>query len=578
MKINKIFSAVMAMLVSFMMLALPVNADEEITDDGNPVFAFSRAQTYTVEAGKKNEISIQIKNISPNDSKSTLITAVDEGGKLGITGNNISSLAIHSEMYTSFPVVLDVPATTLSGKYPLKLEFTAVNKHGVISEHELIADIIVKSNVVRNALSVSEYNISNGNVREGNIFDVNVTVKNGSGVAIDNARVELKNLDGQKFAMNKGVSYVISDFKKDEEKTFKFTVIACSGITSVRESIAVECSYYLDDADEDTLQKSEGVVTVSCSPKKTSGSEENVFAPNIIIKNYDFGADYVTGGKTFPLNVVITNTSNISAIKNLKVTVNGASGSGDKGIAFSPSNSSNSFFFEYLAQGADAEINLDMLTRADATPDSYPIEITFDYEYTTADGVEKANPVTETITIPVQQEDRFEVNSIDFMPECMVGEEVPISCTFVNKGKSSVYNVEVELIGDNIMTSQQKLYIGNVESGKEEYYDASFSAMEPGDFRGTVIVRYEDANGNLKEIEQEFEGYAMEMFFDEPVYDDGYIEDMPEEQGGFPLWAKILLIVGGIAIGIAVVIVVVVIIVKKKKANDALLLEDDEDY
>ena len=76
-----------------------------------------------------------------------------------------------------------------------------------------------------------------------------------------------------------------------------------------------------------------------------------------------------------------------------------------------------------------------------------------------------------------------------------------------------------------------------------------------------------------KELEQ-----FKPMFFEEPVYDDGYIEDMPEEQGGFPLWAKILLIVGGIVVGIAVVIVVVVIIVKTKKANDALLLEDDEDY
>jgi hypothetical protein len=102
--------------------------------------------------------------------------------------------------------------------------------------------------------------------------------------------------------------------------------------------------------------------------------------------------------------------------------------------------------------------------------------------------------------------------------------------------------------------------------------------MEPGDFRGTVIVRYEDANGNLKEIEQDFEGYAMEMIFDEPVYDEGYIEDMPEEQGGFPLWAKILLIAGGIIGGVAIAVVVVIIIVKKKKANDALLLEDDEDY
>jgi len=252
MKISKIFSAVIAGVVSVVMLAIPVNADEGY-DDGNPVFALDKAQTYTVEAGKKNDIVFFIKNISDNDSKSTLITAIDEGGKLGITGDNITSLAIQSERYTRFKVTLDVPANTLSGKYPLKLEFVAVNSDGVISEQELTADIIVKSNVVRNALSVSGYKISNNNVREGNIFDVDVTVKNGSGVDIKNGRVELTSLDGRKFAMNKGVPYVISDFKKDEEKTFKFTLIACSGIESLRESIAVECSYYLDEADEENF-------------------------------------------------------------------------------------------------------------------------------------------------------------------------------------------------------------------------------------------------------------------------------------------------------------------------------------
>ena len=68
MKISKIFSAIMAILTSVVMFAIPVNADEGY-DDGNPVFALDKAQTYTVEAGKKNEIIFFIKNISNNDSK-----------------------------------------------------------------------------------------------------------------------------------------------------------------------------------------------------------------------------------------------------------------------------------------------------------------------------------------------------------------------------------------------------------------------------------------------------------------------------------------------------------------------------
>ena len=50
MKISKIFSVMMAGIMSVVMLALPVNADEGY-DDGNPVFALDKTQTYTVEAG-----------------------------------------------------------------------------------------------------------------------------------------------------------------------------------------------------------------------------------------------------------------------------------------------------------------------------------------------------------------------------------------------------------------------------------------------------------------------------------------------------------------------------------------------
>lgn len=576
MKAIKFLGALISAVMAFTMLAVPVHAEEE-ENNGMLKFAVVGDQTFTVEAGKESQIVIQIKNMSKTDSQSTVITASDESGKLGITGRNSISLSMSAERYAKLSLQLDVPAATLPGKYPLKVEISAVNGAGSSFDQSMTVDVIVKSNVVRNALAVSGYTVSNNSVKENTVFDVTVKAKNGSGIPIKNARVELKGLDGQKFAMNKGVSYFISDFAKDEEKSFTFTLIACSGLSSVREAIDVECSYYLDAADENSLQKSNGTVTVSCVPKKASDDETKVFAPNIIIKGYDFGGDYVTGGKVFPLSVTIKNTSGASAIKNLKVTVNGAAGSGDKGIAFSPANSSNSFFFDYLGTGASTDIQLDMLTRADATPDSYPIEIVFDYEYTTASGTEKASPVTETITIPVQQEDRFTINSVEIYEECMVGEEVPVSCTFVNKGKSSVYNVEVELVGDGLNISQKNLYIGNVESGKEEYYDSSFSVMEPGEFSGKIIVRYEDSNGNQKEIEKEFSGNAMEMYFEEPVYGDDMPVMEPEMNAGMPVWA-IILIIAGSAVVVAGTVVAVVVIVKKKKASSLINSDDDEDY
>ena len=97
--------------------------------------------------------------------------------------------------------------------------------------------------------------------------------------------------------------------------------------------------------------------------------------------------------------------------------------------------------------------------------------------------------------------DRFSVNPIEVSPYIYVGEEMSLSVNFVNKGRTVVYNVSAELQCDGVSNNGQKSFVGNVESGSENSTPTFFiTPQEPGTLQGKVVITYEDANMNIKEV------------------------------------------------------------------------------
>ena len=154
-----------------------------------------------------------------------------------------------------------------------------------------------------------------------------------------------------------------------------------------------------------------------------------------------------------------------------------------------------------------------------------------------------------------------------------LGDSPSISVQYVNQGKSTIFNLSVEATGENFTTGESKSYIGNVESGASDSFDLSINPVDVGPLSGTLKFTYEDANGDTKEIIREFSAEVMQM--DMPAIDDPGMEPMPEEpKGGLPMWAWILIGVGG-AVVIAVVVIVVVV---KVKAHKKRLLEENDEF
>lgn len=581
-------SLVITLMMSLMLLLPQMTVfaeDDAITEpDGTPIFELYGNQTYPVTAGEVSSIEVQIQNVSEVFARYMNTMLSDDQGIVQFKSDSIvESFGCSRRGILKVPYKVFVPAYVESGRYPLSVQLTHTNRDGMVSSQNFTIYLDVTNGTDGSGIKITDYTISKSEIATGDIFDVAVTLKNNCGVDVNNVTFALEGMDGMKFAVNNGLANQSFSIKKDETKTITFQLVACKGISSIREVINTTLTYRLDPGNKETEKQQEESITIPCKVSAINDPDAQTFAPNIIIDKYDFGGEYVVAGKTFPLSMTIRNTNSSTGIKNLKVTVIGAAGAGDNGVAFSPANSSNSFFFESLAPGASTDLNIDLLAKADAKPDSYPVNVVFDYEYTSGGKNSKAETITETLSIPLQQEDRFTVNPPEIEEASFVGQECMVNATFVNKGKSSVYNVTVDVEGEGFDKTTSSYYIGNVDSGKEEYYDTRIIPNTSGEIKGEIVVTYEDSNGNEKEIRKEFITNATEMQMMDPMV-PGMDMDMPvmggdmmpsEESAGLPTWAIIVICVAGAGVVVAAVIIIVKVVKKKKALKETE--DDDED-
>ncbi|RGX54912.1 hypothetical protein DWV16_11855 [Anaerotruncus sp. AF02-27] len=289
--------------------------------------------------------------------------------------------------------------------------------------------------------------------------------------------------------------------------------------------------------------------------------------PNIIVSEFDYGSGSVTAASNFDLKITFTNTSQKLPVDNivLKVTVP---------EAFTMNGSSNTFYIDKLSKNSSVQRTLHLSVKPNAEPISHPIKLSFAFE-SVIEEARKQFTSEEEISIPVSQLDRFSLEPVEVPNEVYVGEDSGIEATFINKGKTTVYNVTAEITG-NISQPGQRQFIGNIEGGKEESADFLIGALEAGPISGEVIITYEDANMNVGELRSPFttNGIMIEM----PPMDQEMInpEDMPPEESPawyaqIPIWAYM---VGGVVLIIVLAFIAKVI---RNRREQKLLEDDDED-
>ncbi|MBR6790514.1 MAG: hypothetical protein IKM31_06590 [Oscillospiraceae bacterium] len=426
-------------------------------------------------------------------------------------------------------------------------------------------------------LLITDYALDRKTVKAGETFPLTVYVRNTGSTPVENVRMQLNGLSTAGITVNGGmdVQYMDAIASNGSSKVIWPLMAAENMITGNQ---MLEVSLICGD-------RSESVNIFIPVEGRPAGSEDGdgpaSSKPRVVIDSYTFRdivdgvvieevPSSVQGGKTFRLTLTLKNTSTFANIENLKMTVSSAADDATGGV-FTPANSSNTFFIANVGAGQIFTETIDLLVKADAPPKSYGLDVAVSYE-AVLDGERVTIDDRETITIPVTQPDRFEVEEVNVWGPVMYGETIYPSISFVNKGKSSIYNLSIRIEGENFTTGEATSYIGNVESGSGDYYEANLNPEMPGMVEGVFILSYEDAAGNLKEVERPFSVEVQEMIWEEPIIDDPAFMEEPVE-AGMPVWGWILIGVGGAA----VIVVTVIIIRKAKKRKAAKALEDEDD-
>lgn len=291
--------------------------------------------------------------------------------------------------------------------------------------------------------------------------------------------------------------------------------------------------------------------------------------PTLIVSEFDYGGDSVAAASDFNLKMRFTNTSKKLPIDNIviKITVP---------EAFTIKGSSNTIYLEKMSRESSVERTIELSVKPGAEPISQAIKLDFTYE-AVIDEARKQLTSAQEISIPVTQLDRFTLNPVEVPSEIYVGDDTSIEVSFVNKGKSPIYNVSAEISG-NIAQPGQRQFIGNIEAGKEDSADFQLGALEGGEVKGEIIITYEDANMHVTELREPFATTANSF---EPPSDDNMammnpMDEVPEETPWYktiPVWGWM---VGGVVLVIFAAFLVRLMAARRKE-EERFLEDDDED-
>ncbi len=300
----------------------------------------------------------------------------------------------------------------------------------------------------------------------------------------------------------------------------------------------------------------------------SSADRQNAKQAALVVQSASYGAGQIQAGNSFTLSAVVLTSGGTSGTENVAVSlrlpeqITVASGSSD-------------YFIGNMAPGETRQVDFVLTAGAAVNAGSYNISLDVTGN-SAADGA--ALTTSKSVTVPVVQPDMFEIYNVNIPENMVVGEESYGTVNLVNRGKSTVYNVEAELQGEGFTVDEgARKYIGNINSGTQSSVDFNVTATQGGTLAPTLVVKFWNEQGEEKTLTQELTITADEIVMEDPgmgMVDPGMGMEIPEQSSGIPGWVWI---VAGLVAAVVVVLVTVGIVKRKKRQKAAAQLMEDED-
>jgi hypothetical protein len=189
------------------------------------------------------------------------------------------------------------------------------------------------------------------------------------------------------------------------------------------------------------------------------------------------------------------------------------------------------------------DVTLKMATRGDLDPKPYTLNVSYEFE----DKEKMYYQDSSEIVIPVYQTPALSVSDMKLTKnEIELNNKTSFSMKLNNTGKTSIYNVSVEVDGD--MINSVDTVVGNLDKGNNTTVDLSLKGTNASSGDINVNVTYEDADGKSYELSK-----TMNLSVVEPAPVELSAEEAPQFN-----------MVYIIAIVAAVVVIIVVVNIIRK--------------
>lgn len=494
----------------------------------------------TLSPGETAELSGRVVNNGTQDMHQvelSLDNLTTEGISLvsGFNSKMIAQIPVGGETDFRFP--LAASADMAAGNYPVSIKLKYQDEFG--KDYEKTQQFYVNIGGVAGKkadLEIRNMNEPGGTYGVNQNFTVSFDLYNAGETTAKSIAVSAEPVDASAVVPKSSSRRTLKELAPGASAPFSFQFAGTAASTSQNYAIQFTVEYTSGGTATTSFKQFAGV-NVS-NPDK---DDENASKPKIIVSNYVSDPLIVMAGDEFDLTMTLMNTHKEKAVKNIKMFLTLAEETSSEteksGNIFTPVNSSNTFYFDSIGPKSTVDKSLRLYVVPDAQPKTYTLTVNFEYE----DANGKEFTAQELLGINVKQVTQLQIDEFTIPDMVEVYEPVTVSFSYYNTGKVTLNNVMIKVEG-NVDCQNKSTYIGNMESGYSDYFETTFSAMEPGETPVAIVVSYEDPSGEKIEERREMTFNATEPMMPEDMEMEP--ENPPLDMGQIAKYIGILLVLG----------------------------------